>query len=343
MLKASSATRLLLAVTLVVLVQGCDSARPAPSPVGQPGPEAPVPPLPGMTRLTGLVVEPDGQAVPGAVITWLYGALPSTTVTGGTGAFDLTLDSQPPEVVRLTVEKDGFEPSALYVAAEGKAEVRRDLHLHRIQRITVGESVSLSIGPSDSHCSILATDVDSERWPCRRLRVVSPESGMLTMWVYVAPSGPRYRIQLAANPDDGARSSFSTPVEAGAETVVDSRADGTARARRRSSGNRAHRLVGLLATPLSPRRSGRGQPLPPLLSDDVLEQLRCATLHLQPSFLRSSCSARATTDPNAVPQCPSHHRSCPLPSLRRHHHHRHRRHRRLLFRPGRGSSGSARK
>ena len=223
MLKVSSATRLLLAVTLVVLVQGCDSARPAPSPVGQPAPELPAPPLPGTTRLTGVVVEPDGQAVPGAVITWLYGGQPSTAVTDATGVYGLTLDSQPPEVVRLTVEKDGFEPSVLFVAAEGKAEVRRDLHLHRIQRIPVGESVPLSVGPSDSHCSVFATEVDSdfEKWPCRRLRFVPSTAGVLTIWIKDDGSGLQYRIQLAADPSDGGRSYFSTPVDAGSETVVD--------------------------------------------------------------------------------------------------------------------------
>ena len=223
MLKASSATRLLLAVTLVVLVQGCDSARPGPSEVQQPAQPLPGAPLPGMTHLTGVVVEPGGQAVPGAVITRLYGGRPATTVTDATGGYDLTLDSQPPEVVRLTVEKDGFEPTVLYVAAEWKTEVRRDLHLHRIQRLAAGGSVRLSIGPSDSHCSVFATDVDSdsEKWPCRRLRFVPSSSGVLTIWVNDDGSGPQYRIQLATNPNDGGRSYFSTPVDAGSETVVD--------------------------------------------------------------------------------------------------------------------------
>ena len=141
MLMVSSVARLSFLVTLIVFVQGCNSGPSAPSEVGQPVAAQPAPTLPGMTRLTGTVVEPDGQAVSGAVITWLYGGQPSTAVTDATGVYGLTLDSQPPEVVRLTVEKDGFEPTVLFVAAEGKAEVRRDLHLHRIQRIPVGESV----------------------------------------------------------------------------------------------------------------------------------------------------------------------------------------------------------
>ena len=223
MLKASSATRLLLVVTFAVLAQGCDSAPSAPSEVQQPAEPLPGPPPPGMTRLTGVVVEPDGQAVAGAVITWLYGGQPSTAVTDASGVYGLTLDSQPPEVVRLTVEKDGFEPTVLFVAAEGKAEVRRDLHLHRIQRIPVGESVPLSVGPSDSHCSVFATDVDSdfEKWPCRRLRFVPSTAGVLTIWIKDDGSGLQYRIQLAADPSDGGRSYFSTPVDAGSETVVD--------------------------------------------------------------------------------------------------------------------------
>ena len=207
MLMVSSVARLSFLVTLIVFVQGCNSGPSAPSEVGQPVAAQPAPTLPGMTRLTGTVVEPDGQAVPGAVITWLYGGQPSTAVTDATGVYGLTLDSQPPEVVRLTVEKDGFEPTVLFVAAEGKAEVRRDLHLHRIQRIPVGESVRLSVGPSDSHCGVFATDVDSdfEKWPCRRLRFVPSSAGVLTIWIKDDGSGPQYRIQLATNPSDGGR------------------------------------------------------------------------------------------------------------------------------------------
>jgi hypothetical protein len=223
MRKASSVTRLSLAVTLVVMVQGCDSAPPAPSEVRQPTPELPAPLPPGMTRVTGLVVEPGGQAVPGAVITRLYGGAPTTTVTSATGAYELTLDAQPPEIVRLTVEKEGFEPSVLFIAPEGKGEERRDLHLHRILRIAVGESVRLSIGQSDSFCGPGATEWghDANARPCRRIRVVSLSEGRLDIWVKGADVEPQYRIQLAANPQEGRRSYFSTPVDAGSETVVD--------------------------------------------------------------------------------------------------------------------------
>ena len=219
MRKPSSVMRLSLSIALVVLVQGCDSAPPAPSPVRQPAPELPASPLPGTTRVTGLVVEPGGQAVPGAVITRMYGGLPTTTVTGPTGAYELTLDAQPPEIVRLTVEADGFEPSVLYIAAEGKAEARRDLHIHRIVRIAVGESVRLSIGQDDSFCSARATDwdYDANARPCRRIRVVSLSEGRLDIWV----TEPQYRIHPVAGPHVGGGPYLSVPVDAGSETIVD--------------------------------------------------------------------------------------------------------------------------
>ena len=213
---ASTLTRLSFAFSLFILVQGCESGPSAPSEVRQPAPAPVTPPPTGMTRVTGLVVEPGGQAVPGAVITWLYGGLPATTRTGATGEYDLTLDSQPPEIIRLTVEKDGFEPSVLYIAAEGKAEQRRDLHLHRILRIAAGDSVRLSIGPSDSFCG-----GDTNARPCRRIRVVSLSEGRLDIGVKGAGVDPQYRIQLAANPDEGRGSYFSTPVDAGSETVIE--------------------------------------------------------------------------------------------------------------------------
>jgi hypothetical protein len=214
-------TRVSLAATLVVVVAGCDSAPPAPSPVSEPAPAQPAPPLAGMTRVTGQVVEPGGPAVPGAVITWLYGGQPSRAVTGATGAYELTLDTQPPEVVKLSVEKDGYEPSVLYVAADGRAEVRRDLHLHRILRVAVGGSVSLPIGPSDSFCGNDADrGYDPDAKPCRRIRVGTSSEGRLDIWIKGADV-ERYRIQLAADPQQGGRSYFSAPVEAGSETVLD--------------------------------------------------------------------------------------------------------------------------
>ena len=222
MLNASSATSLLLAVAPSLWFRAViQPRRPPARSVNLPRRTGS--PMPGMTRLTGVVVEPDGQAVAGAVITWLYGGRPSTAVTDGTGVYELTLDTQPPEVVRLTVEKDGFEPSVLYVAAEGKPRLRRDLNLHRIQRIAVGESVrcrsapatpsAASLPPSDSHTT------PSQAVPAAR--VVSSSEGRLDIWVNGDDVEPQYRIQLAANPNDGGRSYFSTPVDAGSETVVD--------------------------------------------------------------------------------------------------------------------------
>lgn len=224
MRKVSWVTRLALAVTLGVSVQSCDSAPPAPSRVAQPDSDGSVPLLPGLTRVAGLVVEPDGQPVPGAVITWLYGGQPSSAVTGATGAYALTLDTQPPEVVRLAVEKDGFEPSVLHVAAEGRKELRRDLRLYRILRIGVGESIPLSIGPDDSLCGVVrdtGAGYDPEARPCRRFRVVSSSEGRLDIWVKDPEVAPRFRIQLAGQPAGGQRSYFSTPVDAGSETVID--------------------------------------------------------------------------------------------------------------------------
>jgi len=221
--KSLFVTRLSLAAALVVVVSGCDSAPPAPSHVSEPITAQPAPPLAGLTRVTGLVVEPGGPAVPDAVITWLYGGQPSRAITSATGAYELTLDTQPPEVVRLTVEKDGYEPSVLYVAAEGRKEERRDLHLYRIHRIGVGESTTLSIGPGDSHCGVgRDTDPgsDPDARPCRRIRVGSSSEGRLDIWIKGA-NVDQYRIQLAADPQQGGRSYFSIPVDAGSETVLD--------------------------------------------------------------------------------------------------------------------------
>lgn len=223
MRKTSFLARASLAVTLVVLAQGCDSAPPAPSRVTQPAPAQPAPPLTGLIRVTGLVVEPGGSAVPGAVISWLYGGQLSRAVASETGAYELTLDTQPPEVVRLTVEKDGFEPTVVHVAAEGRAEERRDLPLHRILRIGVGESVRLSVGPGDPLCGVgNVTDqgYDPEARPCRRFRVVARSEGRLSILIRGAGAERRFRFQLAADPT-ARQSDLTVPVDAGSETIVD--------------------------------------------------------------------------------------------------------------------------
>jgi len=221
--KSLFVTRFSLAATVVVVVSGCDSAPPAPSHVSGPAPAQSAPPLPGMTRVTGVVVEPGGPAVPGAVITWLYGGQLSRAVASATGAYELTLDIQPPEVAKLTVEKDGFEPTVVHVAAEGRAEERRDLPLHRILRIGVGESVRLSVGPGDPLCGVgNVTDqgYDPEARPCRRFRVVARSEGRLSISVTGVGAERRFRFQLAADPTVR-QSDLTVPVDAGSETIVD--------------------------------------------------------------------------------------------------------------------------
>jgi len=217
MTKVCPAMTALLATTILNAgLVACDRA-PAVGPSGVPNPRSTEPARP-QVRLTGLVVDANDRPVSGAQIAvWNSDGRTSVeTVADTAGAYALTIEKQ--EMVEVDVQKDGFELSRLLVWLPGAApgsEVTRNLRLHGILRISAGESVELSIAEDDSIC------YDLEGWPCRRVRVVSPVAGQLTLEVPPESVRPYALIELPGPPYYDIRSFFRLTVAAGSETIVD--------------------------------------------------------------------------------------------------------------------------
>ena len=217
MTRAFARVRLLLiAASSVVALVACDQSPAGPSRTPDPRSAGPVLP---QIRLTGLVVDGDGRPVPGALIAAPSGgggAAPEA-VAGAAGAYTLTVDRQDGLAV-VEVRKDGFEPSRLYVSlgSSGAAEVKRNLRLHEILRISVDESIDLSIEEDDPVC-----DNGLEEWWCRRVRILSPIRGHLIVVASVDGSAAHLiRLQLPGQLEP-APDTLRIPVGAGSETIVE--------------------------------------------------------------------------------------------------------------------------
>ena len=94
-------------------------------------------------------------------------------------------------VAFVTVEASGYEPYARYVLGTHQHLVE-NIRLHRIQRITAGESAVLTIASDDSVCVI-------DAWPgreliCTRLRVVAPQDGIMS--VEAVPTQPGFELRM---------------------------------------------------------------------------------------------------------------------------------------------------
>ena len=161
--------------------------------------------------MSGLVVDEDGFPVASAFV----GADRWSTVTDVNGAYGLTLELYQP-VATFTVSKAQYETSRHGVFLAADRPTVRDLRLHSLQRITAGDSLSISLDWSDPQCTF-------ELIPCRRVRVRSPSQGTLRLDLVPGPGG-HFSI-LAADedlmPSNLGRLSFSVPVLAGAETAFD--------------------------------------------------------------------------------------------------------------------------
>lgn len=214
-------TALVGAMILVVGLVSCGKSPVAPS--QGPALSGPSPSSPAIQafRVTGHVVDSADRAVAGARIALLTNgrSTPLQAVADASGAYTLAIDARyvdPGDGFVLSVEKDGFEPSWLFMArTPGVTELTRNVRLREILRIGAGESVELSIDADDSVCD------DMDGWTCRRVRVVCPVAGQLTAEVPDGSSGPHFLIRWPGPPSYDYRSSFRMWVAAGSETIVD--------------------------------------------------------------------------------------------------------------------------
>jgi hypothetical protein len=179
----------------VLLAAACDGRGPTtPTSPSAPPAAVPSPPRQSMSfEMTGVVTDDDGPPVPGAkVAVWRdYVDVPSM-LTDGSGAYKLKFTAVPGSayvlnwdpagtedaVAFVTVEASGYEPYARYILGTTQ-DLVENIRLHRIKRITAGESAVLTIVPDDTVCVL---DV----WPgreliCGTLRVVAPDNGIMTV------------------------------------------------------------------------------------------------------------------------------------------------------------------
>ena len=222
MTKVSPAlTALVGATILVVGLVACGKSPVGPSEApALSGPSPSSPALPEF-RVTGHVVDSADRAVAGARITLLVNneSTPIEAFADAGGVYTLAIDpryADPGDDILLSVEKDGFEPSRVVVwRVPGYEVTTRNVRLHEILRISAGESVELSITEDDSVCD------EMDGWSCRRVRVVAPSAGQLTVEVPDGSSGPHFVIRWPGPPYYDYRSFFRMPVAAGSETILD--------------------------------------------------------------------------------------------------------------------------
>ena len=129
--------------------------------------------------LTGRVTDASTSApIPGATVS-INGRY--STTTDGSGNYSVTgyLDQGASSVVYVWA--DGYEDYARYIGGTSS----QSFPLQPIERITAGDSWSVTIGPDDSLCINNSQDpqegLPGTGYRCRRVRVLAPVSGVMTL------------------------------------------------------------------------------------------------------------------------------------------------------------------
>lgn len=164
-------SKLAVVFALAIAVAACDT------PV-TPTPRNPPPPLPQEPqvdrRVTGVVRNIQGQPIDGALVRSSAG----TAFSDDAGRYDVSIGSF--IVASLTASKAGYESTDQYVT-----EGAKDLLLHDIVRISVGESINVTVGLNDS---IWETIFDEYR--SRIVRILSDTDQRVDLQLVDASGGP---------------------------------------------------------------------------------------------------------------------------------------------------------
>jgi len=181
---------------------GCDQPV-SPTRMGS----APSPPP--LITVSGFVVDGGAQPVSGARIEVYVDASPMEAVTDQAGAYRMAFHSR--DLTHgFNVSRDGYETSTFHIAARGLPEVTRDLRLHRIWRVTAGDSVSVPIDSEDPLCGL-------DDYQCRTIRVVQRSGTM----VRISVQGPNVGLRRAGVDLHSASSTITMPLAAGEEVSID--------------------------------------------------------------------------------------------------------------------------
>ena len=168
-------------------------------------------------EMTGTVTDDDGQPVANAYLyfDFLTSDAPGTYfahvsgVTDGTGFYRLDFTAVPgamhgPPGTNDAIAFGGvFESESEY---EGDYHyilgtthgVSHNFHLHRIKRMTAGESTVVTVAPDDTICN--NNTQDWHPWPeefvCRSVRVVAPTDGIMTLEALSTEGGARPGLEV---------------------------------------------------------------------------------------------------------------------------------------------------
>jgi hypothetical protein len=176
-----SPTALAASVPLAaLLVAACGSSPSAPTvlPPSLVNPAEPPPPSFVTRRLSGIVRDGSNRAVANAIVT-VHNSNGSkrSVATDTNGLYDTSADLNQNYAVPwlfMEVSKPGYEDTRNGVLARNP-DTNRDLYLFELARLTAGSDAQLSATFEGPLCGF------ELEYACRRLQVVSPASGTLTI------------------------------------------------------------------------------------------------------------------------------------------------------------------
>jgi hypothetical protein len=118
----------------------------------------------------------------------------------------------------VQVEAAGYERYARYVSG-AVPRLLEDLHVHRIRRITAGESTVLMMTAADTVCAI--DTLPSRHQVCGIVRVVAPGSGIMAVEVLANGEGLEPSVEVYGDRTGARGNPVSIGVLAGAEYKID--------------------------------------------------------------------------------------------------------------------------
>ena len=204
------------AVLLVFFAAGCQGNGPTtPTGTSRPG-EA--------FEVTGVVTDDQGVPVAGAYVTMAMLVSRPSVVTDASGGYTIGFTSNPWTIgtsgtrgaARAEIVAEGYDEYWRTVVATSSHLVE-NFRLHRIKRITPGDSIVLSVTSDNGDC---------HGWlygPCGRVRVAAPANGNLRVEAVPTQEGatlPQLEVCCAAGNEHGGNP-VTLPVTAGTEVQVE--------------------------------------------------------------------------------------------------------------------------
>jgi hypothetical protein len=226
--------KIVMFVCAIGLLQGCDepSRGPLSSPTAVPPVTQPCPLVSCQLipfRVSGIATDDHGQPVAGATVAirpFILGQSPPpiVTTTDAAGTYRVEFDGMRDAVGGAggaVVELPGHETYYRYLGPGVPQDIVQNIHLYRIKHIRPGEPVSLIVRPDDTACGF------DDEWVCRRVRVIAPHDGRLTVTLVSQNPQDRTGLEVYEGPPPGrfnsnrcCSSEVSLSVRAGVEVIV---------------------------------------------------------------------------------------------------------------------------